>query len=252
MREWIEAFNALPLAGLMLVIALGFTLGRLSLRGISTGPGGATLSQTVSVTPGKRYTFGFWIVKATSLGSGARDMPFTVTWSDNNGGSGSLYNVPSSGPMYYVYQVFQDGVIEPLGDQLTIELSVSYNGGGDPPEKHHRDRLADFGLFNGFRRGEAILLHEGHVAADEKRRQAEEAETLMEDRRDSAKGCEGRGKGGDHEPGAAAYPLHQDSRRHRENGSPHDEHGHRQGGPGGVRRERTADDPPEKDDDRGP
>jgi len=43
LREWIETFNALPLAGLMLVIALGFTLGRLSLRGISTGPGGATL-----------------------------------------------------------------------------------------------------------------------------------------------------------------------------------------------------------------
>jgi putative transport protein len=41
--EWFEAFNALPLAGLMLVVALGYTLGRVSLRDISTGPGGATL-----------------------------------------------------------------------------------------------------------------------------------------------------------------------------------------------------------------
>ena len=43
MREWIDAVNALPLAGLMFVVALGYSLGRVSYRGVSPGPAGGTL-----------------------------------------------------------------------------------------------------------------------------------------------------------------------------------------------------------------
>lgn len=43
MHELIHWFNTIPLAGLMLVVAIGFTLGRLSWRGISLGPAGGTL-----------------------------------------------------------------------------------------------------------------------------------------------------------------------------------------------------------------
>ncbi len=39
----IDFLNAMPLAGLMLVVALGFTLGRLTWRGMSIGPAGGTL-----------------------------------------------------------------------------------------------------------------------------------------------------------------------------------------------------------------
>jgi len=39
----VEAINALPLAGLLSVVALGYALSRLSVRGISLGPAGATL-----------------------------------------------------------------------------------------------------------------------------------------------------------------------------------------------------------------
>jgi putative transport protein len=43
MQELIRWFNTIPLAGLMLVVAIGFTLGRLRWRGISLGPAGGTL-----------------------------------------------------------------------------------------------------------------------------------------------------------------------------------------------------------------
>lgn len=43
MQSLIDALNALPLAGLMLVIAAGYALGEVSVRGISLGPAGATL-----------------------------------------------------------------------------------------------------------------------------------------------------------------------------------------------------------------
>jgi putative transport protein len=39
----IDAFNEVPLAGLLLVISVGYTLSRLTFRGISLGPAGATL-----------------------------------------------------------------------------------------------------------------------------------------------------------------------------------------------------------------
>lgn len=43
MRGLVEALNDVPLAGLMLVVALGFTLGRVAWRGVSLGPAGGTL-----------------------------------------------------------------------------------------------------------------------------------------------------------------------------------------------------------------
>ncbi len=41
--DGIEGLNAVPLAGLMLVVALGFAIGRLRWRWVTLGPGGATL-----------------------------------------------------------------------------------------------------------------------------------------------------------------------------------------------------------------
>ena len=43
MQEAISWLNGVPLAGLMLVVALGFTLGRLTWRGMALGPAGGTL-----------------------------------------------------------------------------------------------------------------------------------------------------------------------------------------------------------------
>ena len=43
MTALIEWLNGIPLAGLMLVVALGFTLGRISWRGLSLGPAGGTI-----------------------------------------------------------------------------------------------------------------------------------------------------------------------------------------------------------------
>ncbi len=43
MAELVRELNGVPLAGLMLVVALGFTLGRFSFRGFSLGPAGGTL-----------------------------------------------------------------------------------------------------------------------------------------------------------------------------------------------------------------
>jgi len=42
-QHLIELLNGIPLAGLMLVVALGFTVGRLAWRGMSIGPSGGTL-----------------------------------------------------------------------------------------------------------------------------------------------------------------------------------------------------------------
>jgi len=41
--NWIERLNAIPLAGLMLVVTLGFSVGRLRFRWVTLGPGGGTL-----------------------------------------------------------------------------------------------------------------------------------------------------------------------------------------------------------------
>lgn len=43
MGDLIRWFNTIPLAGLMLVVAVGFSLGRLSWKGLSLGPAGGTL-----------------------------------------------------------------------------------------------------------------------------------------------------------------------------------------------------------------
>ena len=44
MQTFIAFLNDVPLAGLMLVVALGYTLGRQSVRGITLGPAGGTLA----------------------------------------------------------------------------------------------------------------------------------------------------------------------------------------------------------------
>jgi len=43
MTQAIHDLNTIPLAGLMLVVALGFQLGRLDWRGMSLGPAGGTM-----------------------------------------------------------------------------------------------------------------------------------------------------------------------------------------------------------------
>ena len=49
MQTFIAFLNEVPLAGLMLVVALGYTLGRQSIRGISLGPAGGTLAVALLV-----------------------------------------------------------------------------------------------------------------------------------------------------------------------------------------------------------
>jgi putative transport protein len=49
MQTFIAFLNDVPLAGLMLVVALGYTLGRQSIRGISLGPAGGTLAVALLV-----------------------------------------------------------------------------------------------------------------------------------------------------------------------------------------------------------
>ena len=49
MQTFITFLNDVPLAGLMLVVALGYTLGRQSIRGISLGPAGGTLAVALLV-----------------------------------------------------------------------------------------------------------------------------------------------------------------------------------------------------------
>ena len=44
MQTFIQLLNEFPLAGLMLVVALGFTLGRWAIRGVALGPAGGTLA----------------------------------------------------------------------------------------------------------------------------------------------------------------------------------------------------------------
>ena len=43
MQDAIKFLNELPLAGLMLVVAAGYSIGRLSFKGMSPGPAGGTL-----------------------------------------------------------------------------------------------------------------------------------------------------------------------------------------------------------------
>jgi putative transport protein len=49
MQTFIAFLNDIPLAGMMLVVALGYTLGRQSIRGISLGPAGGTLAVALVV-----------------------------------------------------------------------------------------------------------------------------------------------------------------------------------------------------------
>ena len=92
-----------------------------------SGSGTATLSQTVTVSPGTRYTFGLWVVKKSVDPSAL--LPLTVTWSDNNGGSGTLYDLFGDETIYHVFWGLQDAIIDPLGDQLTVQIDVGHNGG---------------------------------------------------------------------------------------------------------------------------
>ena len=43
MTETLHYLNAIPLAGLMLIVTLGYSLGRLEWRGITLGPAGGTM-----------------------------------------------------------------------------------------------------------------------------------------------------------------------------------------------------------------
>ncbi len=47
MTDWIRLLNEAPLAGLMLVVALGYLFGQLSWRGLSLGPAGGTLGVAI-------------------------------------------------------------------------------------------------------------------------------------------------------------------------------------------------------------
>ncbi len=49
MQTFIAFLNEVPLAGLMLVVALGYTLGRQSVRGVSLGPAGGTLAAALLI-----------------------------------------------------------------------------------------------------------------------------------------------------------------------------------------------------------
>ncbi|MFW5921530.1 MAG: hypothetical protein ACOCUS_06795, partial [Polyangiales bacterium] len=43
MQPVVDYLNGVPLAGLMLVVTLGYLLGRVSIRGVDIGPAGGTL-----------------------------------------------------------------------------------------------------------------------------------------------------------------------------------------------------------------
>lgn len=47
MTEWVRALNEVPLAGLMLIVAIGYMAGRLAWRGMSIGPAGGTLALAI-------------------------------------------------------------------------------------------------------------------------------------------------------------------------------------------------------------
>ncbi|MDJ0973332.1 MAG: TrkA C-terminal domain-containing protein [Planctomycetota bacterium] len=47
MFEWVRALNEVPLAGLMLIVAIGYMVGRLAWRGMSIGPAGGTLALAI-------------------------------------------------------------------------------------------------------------------------------------------------------------------------------------------------------------
>lgn len=49
MTQAIQTLNAIPLAGLMLVVTLGFLLGRLAWRGMSLGPAGGTMGVAIAL-----------------------------------------------------------------------------------------------------------------------------------------------------------------------------------------------------------
>lgn len=49
MQTLVDFLNDVPLAGMMLVVALGYTLGRCSIRGIALGPAGGTLAVALAV-----------------------------------------------------------------------------------------------------------------------------------------------------------------------------------------------------------
>jgi hypothetical protein len=89
------------------------------------GPGSAHMSQTVNVTAGNEYTFGFWVAKKSTYPYAT----LTASWSDNGGGSGVLYSMPESETIFPIYGTRQDATITPLGNQLTVTVSMSYTTG---------------------------------------------------------------------------------------------------------------------------
>jgi hypothetical protein len=86
--------------------------------------GNADMSQTVTVTPGKTYTFGFWACKKSTESA----LSMTVRWSDNAGGSGILYTTPTSETIFPIYGTRQGEEFTPEGDQVTVTLEMTYSG----------------------------------------------------------------------------------------------------------------------------
>ncbi len=88
------------------------------------GSGNGRLEQSVSVTPGKKYTFGFWVAKKSKEAS----LSLNASWSDNGGGSGTLYQMPTSETIFPIYGTRQDAVFIPKGNSVTVVLTMNYSG----------------------------------------------------------------------------------------------------------------------------
>ena len=81
MSALIRELNEVPLAGLMLVVALGYTLGRLRWRGFSLGPAGGTL--------------------LAALGAGSLGLSFSGMYGENPG----ALTVGTFGFALFIYSV---------------------------------------------------------------------------------------------------------------------------------------------------
>jgi hypothetical protein len=86
--------------------------------------GSADMSQTVTVIPGKTYTFGFWVCKKSVESA----LSMTVRWSDNAGGGGVLYTMPVSETIFPIYGTRQGEEFTPGGDRVTVRVEMSYSG----------------------------------------------------------------------------------------------------------------------------
>jgi hypothetical protein len=86
--------------------------------------GNADMSQTLSLIPGRTYTFGFWVSKKSS----ETGLSLSASWSDSNGGGGSLYTMPPSETIFPIYGTRQGAEFTPQGSQVTIRLDMNYTG----------------------------------------------------------------------------------------------------------------------------